>query len=177
MYGLTITGPWATFIAHELKRNETRDWPCWERVIGQRIAIHQGAGFGHMGTKKQWAEKVLVNPALCRAMVQAGYLLDTLPLGAIVATARVTACQRITRAQRDSRVLTALETPNVGIGWEFVGTDEEALGNYAPGRWAWVLSDVQRLAVPVPCRGSQGLWHVSADIVEQIRAASVEVAA
>lgn len=35
------------------------------------------------------------------------------------------------------------------------------LGDYRPGRWAWLLEDVVRLVNPVPARGRQGLWFLS----------------
>jgi hypothetical protein len=31
------------------------------------------------------------------------------------------------------------------------------------GPYGWVLSDVQKLATPVPCRGAQGLWRMTAE--------------
>jgi len=40
-------------------------------------------------------------------------------------------------------------------------TPEFYYGDYTPGRWAWYLSDVKPLAVPVPARGSLGLWEVN----------------
>ena len=36
------------------------------------------------------------------------------------------------------------------------------------GPSAWLLSDIQRLPEPIPCRGSLGLWEVPAEILSQI---------
>ena len=43
-------------------------------------------------------------------------------------------------------------------------TDELPLGDFTPGRWGWVLHDVRPLAVPVPCKGRQGVWMLPADV-------------
>jgi hypothetical protein len=61
-----------------------------------------------------------------------------LPFGAIVATCELVDCLRITGHPGDDR--------------------EHALGEWSPGRYAWALVNVQRLPVPIPCRGAQGLW-------------------
>jgi hypothetical protein len=47
---------------------------------------------------------------------------------------------------------------------------ERHLGDYTPGRFAW-LFDRERLLVlpePVVCRGALGLWDVPTDVVETI---------
>lgn len=36
---------------------------------------------------------------------------------------------------------------------------ERMCGEYAPGRWAWLLKDVEPLAVPFPAKGKLGLWQ------------------
>lgn len=33
---------------------------------------------------------------------------------------------------------------------------------HANGPWCWVLTDIERFAVPIPCRGAQGLWDYPA---------------
>lgn len=38
-------------------------------------------------------------------------------------------------------------------------TPEFYYGDYTPGRWAWYLSEVKALAVPMPARGKLGLWE------------------
>ena len=36
---------------------------------------------------------------------------------------------------------------------------EVHLGDYRPGRWAWLLEDITALDEPAPARGRQGLWN------------------
>jgi hypothetical protein len=38
--------------------------------------------------------------------------------------------------------------------------DELAFGDFSPGRYAWILSNVQRLLEPIPARGALGLWEL-----------------
>lgn len=35
---------------------------------------------------------------------------------------------------------------------------ERALGDYSPGRWAWVLKNPVMFDAPIPARGKQGWW-------------------
>ena len=62
------------------------------------------------------------------------------PFGAIVAVGRLVAC-RLTQNIRVSEA-----------EWE--------LGDFTPGRYAWEIIGVEKLAQPVPLRGYQGLWNV-----------------
>ena len=36
---------------------------------------------------------------------------------------------------------------------------ERALGDYSPGRWAWVLKNPIMFDTPIPARGKQGWWE------------------
>lgn len=69
------------------------------------------------------------------------------PLGAIVATAMLIDC----RGSDDLR--------------RSISDTERAFGNYAPGRFGFVLDDVRPLPKPVPYRGAQGFFEVDADLV------------
>ncbi|MGH8326883.1 MAG: ASCH domain-containing protein [Steroidobacteraceae bacterium] len=70
-----------------------------------------------------------------------GRLLPTsLPLGALVATANMVECWRTDQMQ--------------------VGEIERRYGNYAPGRFAWVLRDVVALPKPISWKGAQGFFNV-----------------
>lgn len=42
--------------------------------------------------------------------------------------------------------------------------EERSLGDYAPGRWAWILEDPHRFRRPIPFVGRQGLWFVPENI-------------
>jgi hypothetical protein len=136
---LPLWQPWASLVAVGAKRVETRHWPAPPRLIGQRIAIHATKTKDHMaigGTE----------PFRSALVGEYPQMISGLPLGAIVATVVLARCSEITVESADE-----LERRN---------PDEYAFGNYAPGRFAWVLRDVERLAVPVPFKGSQGIFDV-----------------
>lgn len=73
--------------------------------------------------------------------------LRTPPLGCIVATAMLVDCRK---------------TENL-IGC--ISDTELAFGNYAPGRYGFILEDVRPLPRPVPWRGAQGFFEVDADVI------------
>ena len=51
-------------------------------------------------------------------------------------------------------------------------TTEDYWGDWRPGRFGWDLGNVTVLDEPVPCRGYQGLWTPSEDVVAQIAKAT-----
>jgi len=133
MKALTIWQPWASLLALQMKRYETRSWSTDYR--GQ-LAIHAAKGF----QKSQ------------RAMFECWPVYDyfkqngieypgQLPLGAVIAVCDLVECIRITHA--------------------FVATQPKAerqLGDFTLGRYAWRLTNVTRIE-PVYVRGQQGLWN------------------
>lgn len=68
--------------------------------------------------------------------------IDDPPLGALVAIASL---------------VDIIPTERV---MHLVGSQELAWGNYAAGRFAWLLDDIKPLAEPIPYRGAQGLFNV-----------------
>lgn len=102
----------------------------------------------------------------------AGYV--RLPLGAVVGTATLTAClpmyhivEALAGVDRTGRELIWPNiqlngTDNAHIAHAAGGStdvsDQIPFGHFAPGRWAWLLDDVERFPEPIPARGRQGLW-------------------
>ena len=137
MKALTLYQPWASLIAAGIKTTETRDWAPYQDLIGRRIAIHAG--------RQVIANPRYLDPAVWDAAATLfGQRWDlAIPKGAIVATAVVAHAYRIKQGQ---------ET-NSRQG------RKDPYGNYQPGRWVWVLEDIEQLEPPVPARGSLGLWE------------------
>jgi activating signal cointegrator 1 len=140
---LPLWQPWASLVASGAKRVETRGYAPQRLGLrcGQRLAIH--------------ACKTDRDLWLCGPDGPDEFTLhipfgfpdwDDLPLGAIVATCVLDRAREIT-----AESAAHLERHN---------PQEFAFGHYAPGRWAWVLRDVERLSRPVPFRGSQGVFNV-----------------
>lgn len=104
-----------------------------------------------------------------------GYTFEgTLPLGAVVGTAVLADCLPMIAASDstdyDHDVLVVndiddelyIDHPFDPLRMEHPRrTDvvaERPFGHFGPGRWAWLLSEVERFDEPIPARGRQGIW-------------------
>lgn len=158
MKTLTLTQPWASLVACGAKRIETRSWSTSYRGS---LAIHAAKGFP--ADAKDFTYAKLTRDCLLagnlglkveRSFYEGGgvHRLDTqLPRGSIVAT-----CQ----------LVDVLPTVSVGClsgvfeDWPDLDTEQErAFGNYDPGRFAWVLENVEMLGDPIAAKGALGLWE------------------
>jgi activating signal cointegrator 1 len=125
MKALTLTQPWATLVALEAKRLETRSWRTSYRGP---LAIHASKRMSKPASLLCWQEPF-------RTALQAGgYKPENstatnpfdLPLGAVIAVAVLIDIQPITFENQP------LEP-------------EYSFGDYTPGRFAWILQDIYRL--------------------------------
>ena len=48
MKAITLHQPWASALAHGLKKYETRSWPVPEKFVGHRVAIHAAVTEGSL---------------------------------------------------------------------------------------------------------------------------------
>jgi hypothetical protein len=126
---ISLWQPWASLIAIGAKRIETRSWPC--NYVGP-LAIHAAKRMN--GELQVIARDFPFGPVLR----EAGLSPRDLPLGCIVAVCRITGCKPTDEVHPSDQ--------------------ERAFGDYAPGRFAWILEDIQRLSVPEPCKGHQGFF-------------------
>jgi activating signal cointegrator 1 len=150
MKAITLTQPWATLVAIGAKRIETRGWQT--RYRGP-LAIHAGKGLGPVGGKRGFAEVYSSEPfrsALLAAMPGG----IRFPFGAIVATCELVECMEIDGAPTGF----AVHTPDRSDVW-WRTRDEIAFGDYTPGRFAWLLANIQPLPEPAPTKGALGLWE------------------
>lgn len=152
MKALTLTQPWATLVAIGAKRIETRSWSTSYRG---ELAIHAAKGMTREDASIAGTEPFV------RYLNGRG--LD-LPRGAILATARLVACEPTIVWSAGS----TFGAPGSLFGerGEWVpspqiplGSDESAFGDFTPGRFMWILEDVVALPEPVPARGALGLWE------------------
>lgn len=135
MKALSLWQPWASLVAWGLKHVETRDWPTPYRGP---LLIH--AAMRWTGEEREAAEDLW--PAGHLGYVSTAHPAP-LPLGAIVAVARLVDCARMTAALIDAQTERELD-----------------YGAWVVGRWAWKLEGVVRLDDPIPLRGRQGLFDV-----------------
>jgi len=135
---LSLTQPWATLMAIDAKRVETRGWNTNYRGWA---AIHASKGFP------------MECRALCNRLPFALALAncvspEDLPLGQIIAVAEIIESTR-TEYVRDS-----------------LSEQELALGDYSPGRYAIFTRGVRRLKQPITIKGSLSIWRLSNPITE-----------
>jgi hypothetical protein len=143
MRALTIQQPWAWAIASGQKPVENRTWRT--SYLG-RIAIHAGRDTHRLSIMRRLIAQG--RDGCAGAWRRSGLELPAeseLPFGAIVATAVLVACERVEELPAELR------------GHAF-----------AEGPWCWRLEDVRPLETPIPCRGKQGLWPVSREILEKL---------
>ena len=106
MKAITIWEPWASLIAHGIKREETRTWAPPVELIGQRIAIHAAKRRVNptewpevMGRDLQedWPEGY----ARCLRATRGEELSDDWPYGCLIATAVLTSVSRVLDHRHD----------------------------------------------------------------------------
>jgi hypothetical protein len=181
---LTLWQPWASLIALERKLVETRSWSTSYRGP---LAIHAAKRRPDVETMEdgpageifdpatddvacQWAETPRqdffpdrIPPPEYRWWISLApdHMPDEMPLGAIVATCELVGCEPtgLIRWQDDP-----------GFTWKYMSGEFETVrmdsrqrcvGDFTPGRFAWLLCNVKRLDPPVPSKGLQQLWEWS----------------
>lgn len=146
MKAITLAQPWATLVAIGAKRIETRGWATAYRGP---LAIHAGKGLGPVGGKRGLRALCFRNPFL-KTLVDAGINVpgllgtdvgDVFPLGAVVA------------------IVNLCDVHRASCLADAISQRELAFGDYSPGRYAWLLEDVQQLDAPARCKGALGLWE------------------
>jgi hypothetical protein len=163
---LTLHQPWATLIALGVKTIETRGQGT--KVRG-RIAIHaakQSPGRWYICGNDEMAAWAYDGWALGRVTDGVAHMQYHMPLGAIVATANlVDSVPMLTDddwrprggyVMLDGYGHAKLWPDGVDI------SDQVPYGDFRPGRWAWILDDIQPLAQPVQFKGGQG-WSRRVD--------------
>jgi hypothetical protein len=135
MKTLTLTQPWATLVATEAKRIETRSWyTCYRGPL----LIHAAKGF------PRWAKETAKEDHFRDGLN--GFTWQQLPTSAIVCRCELLGCVRVEEIGK----LRA-----VGI---IPSLQELKFGDYSEGRYAWGLQMVERFTEPIPAKGALGLW-------------------
>jgi hypothetical protein len=147
---LTLHQPWATLVALGHKRIETRSWYTNHRGP---LAIHAAASFP-IGARELCLEQP-INDLLPWRPIGPGQVSLELPVGEVVAVARLVDCIRIDPRSRPTPAGLSLPTRHDLFG---VAASELALGDFTAGRYAWVLADVEPVDPPIPAKGKQQLW-------------------
>lgn len=147
MKALTLYQPWAMLVAAGWKEVETRDW-----YTGYRgpLAIHAAK---HYGQEEIDCYLRIIDELFHLDGKTFGMSFPELEFGCVVATCRLAYCVPAQFVESVTRKFK--EGPwEPKHGWAV----ERLMGNYAPGRWAWILRDVVALDSLMPARGYQKLW-------------------
>jgi len=147
MKALTLWQPWATLVAMEVKKIETR---CWTTKYRGPIAIHSAASFpvSYLGTSAQTS---IFRDELAdvfsvrrdrddRMGKHVSDILKGLPLGKVLCIVKL---------------LSIEVTDNVGD----LSERERIFGNYENGRYAWHLEMMEVFEPPIPAKGNRMLWN------------------
>jgi activating signal cointegrator 1 len=108
--------------------NKKIETRSWRTNFTGRIAIHAAKTF------PAWAKEFAESE---RAL---GRIPECLPFGAIVGFVTLMGMRR---TEDVAHQITAFE---------------RLYGDYHPGRWAWMLSDIKPLEEPIFIKGAMGLW-------------------
>jgi hypothetical protein len=146
---LSLTQPWATLICLGAKKIETRSWKTSYRGT---LLIHASKSY------PKWAKETAAEEPFCSALrIESkregvgiwSYSYPDLPRGQIIGRCVLKDCIR---------------TEDVaGISFE-----EMEFGDYADGRFAWILEDGQFLPQPISAKGSLGLWEFTYSPVTEL---------
>jgi len=169
----TATGPFRVFNAGPFKTIETRSWPAPKALIGQRIAIHAAQrpvpGVDQLGESDYWYDAFGMWTET-KSMDGRNVITDPWPLGAVVGTAVLTDCVPIYHIGQLIGGSGGALWPNIQINGRDLATltdgkdrhddvsDQRPFGDFAPGRWAWLLADAEQCE-PIPATGRQGIWN------------------
>lgn len=147
---LSLWQPWASLVALELKRYETRSWRP-PAGVAFRLAIHASKAAQPSCERDLW---------LLDRLKERGYEFEPrassslrLPRGELIAVATV--------SEVDHAHVVSNRLRDVGDLFEL------AAGDFSAGRFAWRLTNVQRFRIPIPYRGMQGLFEVPGALLEQ----------
>lgn len=135
---ITLIQPWASLIAFGEKKIETRSWNTNYRGP---LLIHAGKKVEHDLCQQQPFKDVLLKHGIA--------LKDQIPTGVIIAKCELVDCVKI---KRTNGLVAWLEKGYVADDYEY------PFGNYTPGRFAWILDNVEIINEPIPAKGKLGLW-------------------
>jgi len=168
LFTITLWEPWASLMALEQKRIETRSWPIPERLMRTRkpwlLVIHAGNRW-----KRDQYEQCLRHPFVDFLGEAWWHTSPAGPkpktLGKALAVVAPIACERTSPMSRKLRDFLDFRA----------GMCERDFGDFRPGRFAWLTKFVCGLDPPVPMRGQQGLKRVGRECAAVIRSRLPEV--
>lgn len=145
---ISVWQPWASLLAHGIKRYETRSWAPSVAYLGRSFAIcssKNDSGLNSYGTTEDGPQTPRI--VAVRQLTERGVDIMRLPFGKVVAI---------------GTLVEAIRMPPLES--EEPGEMERALGDWTPGRWAWSFANVMPLPEPIDVTGKQGIFRLPYDI-------------
>lgn len=140
MKAITLWEPWATLVAHEYKKYETRSWEI----------KHRGDLVIHAAKRIPRVEDSLT-PRIIQALKEIGIeAIGDFPFGCAVAVVSVV------KVFRTETLLPSLDSA------------QQAFGDFSPKRYAWQLANIYRFP-PIPMTGRQGIWWLTGENEQRIK--------
>jgi hypothetical protein len=137
---ITLWQPWATLVALNGKRFETRSWPT---TYTGPLAIHASKNAAALDAIFG-AETPPAYRAMKRLLTSVGLVsAERFPLGVVVCTVELVCCWRT----------------DYMAGHELLTEHERIVGDFSPGRFAWGLAKPTPFEPPIAASGHQGLWN------------------
>jgi hypothetical protein len=178
MKAISLWQPYASLIACGAKPFETRDWAPPRELIGQTIAIHAAKkidsasiDFAEALTYGQFDAQPLCEGLSDKLEASMEGTPDELmgkfgqaafPTGCVVAIARLDAAFKLGEtAQGTARpAASVVERMTSRPMPECFTVRYDDFGDYAVGRWVWLLREVKPLKPPVRVVGRQGFFDL-----------------
>lgn len=151
---LSLIEPWASLMALNVKRNETRSWHTDYRGDLAIAASDRKVRPVLKGCSEQ-----MIAP--CFEALRDGYGLPDEP-GAVWDYMDQNTIGRILCVVR---VIGMEQSPR----HRYVPEQEALFGDYSPGRWIWITDNCRRLPRPIKFKGAQGIRELDPGIVGAIR--------
>jgi hypothetical protein len=136
MKAVTLWQPWASLVAYEEKKVETRGWQTKYRG---EIAIHSALAIPNwLGQSRKSHD---FHDAMTKIAHANGMFENGMPKGVVLCTAELVAIEPVEKVRDD------------------LSAQELLFGNYEDGRYAWFLENVKRFEIPIPAKGNRLLWN------------------
>lgn len=140
MKTITLIQPWASLIALGEKKIETRSWKTNYRGS---LLIHAGKKVEYDLCQQQPFKDVLLKHGI-----------GQIPTGVIIAKCKLVDCAQIQFLNKNSAYIdTDIKDRRI------VEKNELLFGDYTPGRFAWLLDNVEIFKEPIPAKGKLSLWE------------------
>lgn len=186
MQAISLWQPWASLVAVGAKWIETRSWPTPYRGRLAIHATANEKPIRDVWDAQAMLDPAAIH--ILNTLDQAFGWDDftykatagSLPRGCVVATANLVGCVPFVGEasapirSAPSYIATFPEEAGeaemhrgghwlIGVNLKSGGTptrveDQRPFGDFTPGRWAWLLDDIEPVDPPIPARGRQQLW-------------------